>query len=253
MSLVWWVQINATRYDMVPSMIETIDFLGKEISLYYTFWFLGAVAVVIGGYLLGKRFGFGFAKSVLYVVGTVVTGYLLLWATSWVFGGGKMNGLNFIRIVTFLPVPIFLLTRIFRDPFGDVADFLAPLIAIFHGVTHLGCIFEGCCHGYPASWGLYSNAAGTVCFPLQPIEAVSSLLVAAVLLVMMKRNIQKGKLYGWYLVLFGATRFVWEFLRDNEKIWCGISELAFHALAALVLGATALVIANGLRNREKKS
>lgn len=231
------------------SMIETYTLLGKEVSLYYTFWFLGALAVVIGGYLLGKRFGFGFAKSVLYVVGTVITGYLLLWATSWVFGGGKMNGLNFVRIVTFLPVPIFLLTRIFQDSFGDVADFLAPLIAVFHGVTHLGCIFTGCCHGYPTSWGLYSNEVSAVCFPIQPIEAVSSLLVAAVLLAMMKKNMQQGRLYGWYLVLFGSTRFVWEFFRDNEKVWFGISELAFHALTAMVVGILGLTILEYIKRR----
>lgn len=231
-------------------MVESIYLVGNEISLYYTFWFIGALSVVIGGYLLGKRFGFEFAKSILYVVGTVVTGYLLLWGTSWVFGGGKMNGLNFIRIVTFLPVPIFLLSRLFRDPFGDVADFLAPLVPVFHGVTHLGCIFAGCCHGYPASRGLYSNAAGTVCFPIQPIEAASSLLVAVALFVMMHRGVQKGRLYGWYLVLFGATRFVWEFFRDNEKVWFGISELAFHALGALAVGVIGLVIINHRKRRE---
>lgn len=231
-------------------MIESIHLMGNEISLYYTFWFLGALAVVIGGYLLGKRFDFAFAKSIFYVVGAVVTGYLLLWGTSWVFGGGKMNGLNFVRVVTFLPVPIFLLSRLLRDPFGDAADFLAPLIPIFHGVTHLGCIFAGCCHGYPASWGLYSNAAGVVCFPIQPIEAVSSLLVSATLFVMMHRGVQKGCLYGWYLVLFGATRFIWEFFRDNEKIWLGISELAFHALGAFAVGMICLVLLNFLKRRE---
>lgn len=224
-------------------MIEYFVLFGKEISLYYTFWLLGVLAVVVGGYLLGKQFGFNFAKSVLYVVGTVIMGYLLLWATSWIFSGGKMGGLNFVRIATFLPVPILILTTIFKDPFYKVADFLAPLVAIYHGVTHIGCIFAGCCHGYPSQWGLYSNNAQTICFPIQPIEALSSILVGLILLIMMKRNVQRGKLYAWYLVLYGATRFVWEFFRDNEKIWNGISELAFHALAALLIGTVALIIA----------
>ena len=164
-------------------MIETLSVFGAEISLYFFFWFLGAVAVLAGGYVLGKGMGLPFSRSVLYVAGAVALGYMLLWITSWVFGGGKMIGLNFVRVVTFMPVPIYLMTLLLKDPFGKVADFIAPLIAVFHGVTHLGCIFPGCCHGYPAAWGLYSNDAGTVCFPIQPIEAVSSLLVAAVLLV----------------------------------------------------------------------
>lgn len=225
-------------------MIETITIFGRGISLYYTFWFLGVVCVLICGYFLGKRYGFSFAKSVLHVVSAVILGYLLLWGTSWVFGGGKTNGLNFIRIVTFMPVAVFIMAKLLKDRFGDVADFIAPLLAIFHGVTHLGCIFPGCCHGYPSAWGLYSNSVEAVCFPIQPIEAVSSILIGVALLVMGKKNMQASKLYAWYLLLFGSTRFVWEFLRDNEKIWNGISELAFHALAAAVIGALALVIAN---------
>ena len=225
-------------------MPETINLLGSNISLYYTFWLLGVICVLLSGYYLGKHYGFGFSKSVMYVVGAVLLGYLLLWGTSWVSGGGKMGGLNFVRVVTFMPIAIFVLAKLFKDSVGDVADFLAPLIAIFHGVTHLGCIFPGCCHGYPAQWGLYSNYAGAYCFPIQIIEALSSILIGVVLLVMIRKKVQTHKLYAWYLALFGSTRFVWEFFRDNEKIWYGISELAFHAAVAMLIGIVAIVVLN---------
>ena len=225
-------------------MIETIKFFGSEISLYYLFWFIGAMSVIVGGYILGKHYGFPFSRSVLYVAGAVAMGYVLLYLTSVVFNGGKVGGLNFVRVVTFLPVPIWIRTFIYKDSFGDIADFLAPLVAIYHGVTHIGCIFPGCCHGYPAQWGLYSNKAEAVCFPIQPIEAASSILIGVILIIMQKKNIQKGRLYPLYMFLFGGTRFVWEFLRDNVKIWNGVSELAIHALTAMILGVIALAIAN---------
>lgn len=232
-------------------MIEKISVFGSEISLYYLFWFIGAVTVLVGGALLWKKQGDSPAKGILYVAGTVIMGYILLWATSWVFGGGKMNGLNFVRIATFLPLPIWILTRLQKESFGRAADLLAPLIAIFHGVTHIGCIFEGCCHGYPAPWGLYSNVSGTVCFPIQPIEALSSILIGIVLLILLERKLQQGKLYAWYLLLYGGTRFGWEFLRDNEKIWHGISGLAFHALVAFVIGLAALIILQRVTKKEQ--
>ena len=225
-------------------MSETISIFGVSISLYYTFWLLGVLSVIVGGCFLSKRYGFRFSRSVLYIVGAVAVGYLLLWATSWVFNGGKMGGLNFVRVVTFMPIAIFVLAKLFKDSVGDVADFLAPLIAIFHGVTHLGCIFPGCCHGYPAQWGLFSNRAETYCFPIQIIEALSSILIGVVLLVMIRKKVQTHKLYAWYLALFGSTRFVWEFFRDNEKIWYGISELAFHAAVAMLIGIVAIVVLN---------
>lgn len=223
-------------------MVKAFFLFGKEISLYYTFWLIGAITVLAVGYFTGKKRGFNFAKSILYIVCAIILGYLLLWVTSWVFGGGKVNGLNFVRIVTFLPVPIWLLTQLFKDDFASVTDFIAPLVAIFHGVTHIGCIFPGCCHGYPAEWGIYSNEAGAVCFPNQLMEAFSSILIGILLLNMLIKGYQQGKIYAWYLVLFGSTRFCWEFLRDNEKIWLGISELAFHAITACVFGSIALVV-----------
>jgi len=160
--------------------------------------------------------------------------------------------LNFVRIATFLPIPILLLTYLMKDSFGDVADMLAPLISIFHGVTHIGCMFPGCCYGYPAQWGLYSNTAGTVCFPIQPIEALSAILIGVTLIIMLKKGMQRGRLYAWYLALYGCTRFIWEFFRDNEKIWHGISELAFHALAAMVIGIAALVVLHCVKQKEAK-
>lgn len=223
-------------------MIETLTLFGQNISLYYLFWFIGAVTVLILGCQIGKQLEISFARCVIYIAGALFLGYVLLWGTSWVFGGGKMIGLNFIRIVIFMPVPVYLLTRLFGDSFGKLMDLVAPLLAVFHGVTHLGCIFPGCCHGYPSNWGLYSNNAETVCFPIQPIEAVSSILVGVVLLIMMRKQVQTGRLYAWYLLLYGGTRFIWEFFRNNEKIWMGISELAVHAMAACIIGLTALLI-----------
>lgn len=233
-------------------MIEKIPLFGSLISLYYLFWVIGAVVVLIVGCQLGKWYGFSVSRTVLYITGTIALGYLLLWATSWVFGGGKMNGLNFVRIVTFLPVAIFLLSQILKASFWDVSDMLAPLVAIFHGVTHIGCIFPGCCHGYPSQWGLYSNEVRAVCFPSQPLEALSSILIGVLLIWMMKHSKEKGKLYAWYLTLFGGTRFLWEFLRDNEKIWHNLSELALHALAAMVLGLIALAVTTWVRKGSSK-
>ena len=119
-------------------------------------------------------------------------------------------------------------------------------------MTHIGCIFPGCCHGYPSPWGLFSNNAGTVCFPIQLIEAASSVLIGLLLAAFFMRGKQEGLLYGWYLLLFGSTRFIWEFFRNNEKIWNGVSELAMHALVAAILGLAILVTVCLRRRGNKK-
>lgn len=223
-------------------MIETISLFGRPVSLYYLFWFLAMLSAIITGWCLRKDYGFSFSRSTIYAVLDLILGYLLIWVTAWLFGGFKVKGFNFARIVSFVPLYFILLAYVFKESLWKLSDFLAPVGAMFFGTSHFGCIFAGCCHGYPAGWGLYSNTAKTVCFPSQPIEAVVSLLIGAVLFVMAKKKIQQGRLYIWFMILFGDTRFILEFFRGNEKIWCGISELAFHSLAAMILGLAALVI-----------
>lgn len=228
-------------------MIEYISVFGVTISLYYLFWLIGAVLTLAFGCVLGKHYGFSYTRSLVYIAGAIILGYGLMLGTSWVIGGGTLRGQNFIRIIILMPIPVFFLTRLMRDPFWKLSDLVAPLMAIYHGITHIGCIFPGCCHGYSSTWGLYSNNAGAICFPIQIIEVLSSLLVSVILLIMIKRNKNEGMLYAWYLILFGGTRFIWEFFRDNEKIWYGLSELSLHALAAVLLGLVVLIIRKSRR------
>ena len=51
------------------------------------------------------------------------------------------------------------------------------------------------------------------------------------------------------LIIFGSTRFVCEFLRDNDKLFLGISNLALHALLMFIVGIIALVIINKKHNK----
>ena len=59
-----------------------------------------------------------------------------------------------------------------------------------------------------------------------------------------KRNyVPDGLEYPVMLVLFGSTRFLFEFLRDNEKMFWGISNLAIHALFMFVVGIIWIIVA----------
>ena len=51
-----------------------------------------------------------------------------------------------------------------------------------------------------------------------------------------------GRVYAMFLVTFGGTRFLLEFLRDNEKLFLGISSLALHALFMVLVGTVWLMV-----------
>lgn len=112
-----------------------------------------------------------------------------------------------------------------------------PLLV--HGISHFGCIFFGCCSGYPCSFGIYNPFYKDIRFPIQPIEAITAVAIVAYLFYRAKKRsfVPDGLEYPIMLVLFGSTRFIFEFFRYGEKLIFGCSNLAFHALFMFVVGA----------------
>lgn len=218
-------------------MPETILILGKSVSLYYLFWLLALAVTLAVAATMAKHFGYSPYRGLTLSAVALSLGVVAIWALSLVFGG-----FNMVRGVLFYPLIDLLVALAFKESYRKLTDFLAPVAQICSGLSHLGCIFSGCCHGYPASWGIYSNHAETVCFPVQPIEAVVNVAIGIWLIVMIKRKRQQGKLMLWMMTLFGITRFFLEFLRDNRKVWGNVSELALFALATFLVGVAGLIL-----------
>lgn len=225
-------------------MIETISLFGKDISLFFIFWFLAMVVGLIVGLLLRKEYYLSASKCIIYISLDLCIGLLLLIITSKLFGTGNTAGLKFVRIVNFCWIYFLLLAYFLKDPYENILDLLTIKGAFFYAIAHIGCIFPGCCHGYASDWGIYSNNAGYVCFPIQLVECTINIMIGFILLAMRKNKKFHGQLNPWYMIMFGATRFVTEFLRDNDKLFWGISELAIHALVSFILGSVAIIIIN---------
>ena len=233
-------------------MPASIYLFGESVLLYHLFPILALAVFLILGNILGKTYSFGVLKRIFYVLLTVALRSGLLTITSYIIGGGEYSGVNHVRIVVILPFVLLPITLLLKDDFWKVTDFIVPLLSIYHGIVCVGCIFTGCCHGYPSTWGLFSNQAGTICFPIQPIEIMVYILIGVVLLYMTKKKLQPGRLYAWYLVMFGFSRFFLEYLRDDKKIFIGLSEYAIEALVALLVGAVGVCVINSLHKRRKK-
>ena len=75
-------------------------------------------------------------------------------------------------------------------------------------------------------------------FPIQPIEAIVAVAIVLFTWLREKRSgfAVTGEHYPLMLILFGYSRFLLEFARDNEKVFLGISNLAIHALIMGIVG-----------------
>ncbi|MBN1794537.1 MAG: prolipoprotein diacylglyceryl transferase [Candidatus Omnitrophica bacterium] len=116
-----------------------------------------------------------------------------------------------------------------RLPFWTVADILAPSIAVAHAVGRLGCFFYGCCYGCPTDrwYGMIFPSespviyAGQKVIPTQLIESAALFCIFGILLLRRTRRRFSGELFALYLMLYGISRFLIEFLRGDPRgaVW----------------------------------
>lgn len=236
-------------------MISSIMVLGHSYALYDILFYSGFVGVLVYLFSVSRKYDIPYWKTgvfaVLVYTSTLLWMFFLYWADS---GFKSWGGNNIVRVFWWLGVFVFPVSKLLKLDYWKSLDFVSPCLCINHGIAHFGCIFAGCCHGYPCEWGLYSNNAGHRCFPTQPIEAIIALGIAALIWWREKKKGYgqgvDGLSFPIMLMLFGYSRFFLEFLRDNDKLFWGISGLALHALLNAVIGTVSYFI---IKRRNQKA
>ena len=227
-------------------LIRTIADMGLGKTFYDLFFVLGFVSVTIGLVWFGKKLGIPLKKTAVTVA--VVYPLVVLWMfiMFWMETGFRSwGGNNIVRIFIYVPVfglPVAKLLKVDKLKALSLLSF-APLLV--HGVSHYGCIFFGCCSGYPFPGGIYNPFYQDYRFPIQPIEAMGAVAIVGYLFyrARKKKYVPDGLEYPIMLTLFGSSRFVFEFFRNNEKMFWGISNLAVHALFMFIVGVVWIILA----------
>ncbi|HZI19360.1 MAG TPA: prolipoprotein diacylglyceryl transferase [Pyrinomonadaceae bacterium] len=121
-----------------------------------------------------------------------------------------------------------ILVRKYGLPFWKTTDAFAPGVAIGQAVGRQGCFAAGCCWGEPTSlpWGVqFTEAAHRITgvpvdaplHPTQLYESAAALVIFLFLLWLHRRKRFDGQVLTAYAVLYGATRFAIEFVRDDPR------------------------------------
>jgi len=230
-----------------------------------------AIAIVV--YLVfitfyGKNFKVSKLKSFLLGVAGMIVYLVLVKFLAWAESGFKSFGSeNGIRVYVLLPIFMYVLAKIAKvDPL-KLFDMEAAACVLMYGVSHLACIFAGCCHGFEyyegtAMYKIANALTGTNMLPVQLGESICALLVFALVFIIghIKKYETNGTLLCTWYIVFGAQRFLWEFLRDNNKVikfvkmqqadgYIGISNLAIWSALMFLTGIILLIV---FRNIQKK-
>ncbi|MBR4578768.1 MAG: prolipoprotein diacylglyceryl transferase [Oscillospiraceae bacterium] len=141
-------------------------------------------------------------------------------------------------------------------PFLPWLDLLLPGVALAQGFGRIGCFLAGCCYGRATDspLGVIFPAgslapAGVRLLPTQLFSAAGDFLLCGALLLLDRRNPRDGALAAAYMLLYGAGRFLVEFLRDDPRGSVGLLSTSQFISLFIVAGGVLL----GVLIRRKKA
>jgi len=201
-----------------------------------------AIVAVIGG-ILGARIGWIMTSPDLLWYLAHPLRIFAIWEGGLSYFGGIIGGV----------IAAGLLIRRRRMAFWQMADIVAPFLALSFGIGKIGCWLNGDSNGTATtSWlGVIftdplsqSSILNQKVWPAQLFNSASGFLVFAVLFwVVRKRKHYDGHVFIWYLYLYGATSFVVEFFRDipvhvlrlTPNQWTDITIIVAGIIASQIL------------------
>lgn len=230
---------------MVNDLIRFLAERGLSDAVYNGFLVLSFAGWFLFNFRSGKKYGIPPGKRAIISAVVWPVAYGLLYVLFWIESSfTRWGSHNIVRGYIWFPLIGVVLAKLLHLKPRTVVDYIAPGCSLSQGIAHLGCSFAGCCYGFPAEKGIWNPQFETCLFPNQILEALAALLVFAVcaLYARKRRYDSDGRVYPLFLILFGVTRFLLEFLRDNQKVIGNISILALHCVLMAVVGTVWLII-----------
>ncbi|MEO0074567.1 MAG: prolipoprotein diacylglyceryl transferase [candidate division WOR-3 bacterium] len=202
---------------------------------------LTLIMVVIGARLLYVIFHFSeFANDLIGIIA---------------FWRGGLGGLMFFGGFLFAFIAGIIYVQVNRMPIYKMLDAIAPALVLGEGITRIGCFLNGCCFGKPTNCFMgiifppHSAAGYQFHIPIHPTQLYSSLagfILFGIALILEKKHLKDGVLFGIILALYSLFRFGIDFVRYYENA----ANFLVNQIIALVLfiGAVVFVIIR-LRNK----
>ena len=142
---------------------------------------------------------------------------------------------------TLLPLVAWLCAKAFNTSVGFAGDIAALCMLAHHTLGRSGCVFGGCCYGFPCEWGIYSRYTQANQFPVCIVESLFTLGILVFILVRVCRKgyTPDGKNLPYFLLLYGTCRFFSEFTRESTYdfwIFWRFSDVHIHMLVMAAVG-----------------
>ncbi len=231
---------------------------GYNLIGYYAMYLVGTILMFTVSFLTYKKYELKLWQAIVFTIvalaggltGTVVMGdiYGKVLAANGIAGS---SGMAIYGAVMFTPIILLITCLIFRQPWKKIIDMIAPSGIIFTACAKLGCLFAGCCSGIECSFGIYSNVHKAKMFPSPIFEFITMLIIIVIgfRYAFKSKKFVSGTVYPVMGILYGSTRFFWEFLRfytrDIERhIVMGMTLWQFCSVITVTISVIWLIYLN---------
>jgi phosphatidylglycerol---prolipoprotein diacylglyceryl transferase len=132
---------------------------------------------------------------------------------------------------------LILFARRRKEPFWRLTDFTVTGLPLGHAIGRVGCFLNNCCYGCATAvpWGVERD--GVVRQPVQLYEFAFNMALYGLLLWAYPRRKADGRVFALYLMVYPAGRFLFEFLRGDDRLcWLGMNVAQEVSLALFAAG-----------------
>jgi phosphatidylglycerol---prolipoprotein diacylglyceryl transferase len=159
-------------------------------------------------------------------------------------------------------IALFFLARHYQTPVLEFMDLCSPAAAVGYAIGRIGCLLSGDGdYGVPTKlpWGMsFPNGVVSTTetcvqhgwrsdcrvHPTPLYEFLIWMLIAAILWRIGKKSLNGeavGKVFSYYLILTGLSRFLIEFIRINPRSFFGMSNAQTASLVSIIIGVLLLL------------
>lgn len=139
-------------------------------------------------------------------------------------------------------------------------DIMAPSLALGQSLGRLGCFFAGCCYGKACDlpWAVtftHPDSLAPTGIPIHPTQLYSSLtnfLIFILLFFFRKKKSFDGQLFWVYVFLYGITRSIIEFFRNDFRGGLVFNTLSISQTTGCVMAILAVIMIAYLRGKPRK-
>ncbi|MBO2516780.1 MAG: hypothetical protein CW338_05795 [Clostridiales bacterium] len=164
---------------------------------------------------------------------------------------GTWDGRSFYGALFLAPclmIPVALLLRI---KIRELLDLCAPCECIMLALLKVDCVVSGCCYGIVLGRREVEDGFQAIRFPSKITECVAAMILMVVLILILKKKKNYGLIYPWYMVLYGASRFCLNLLRDTEPFVWILPAGNFWSLISITIGLIWMLVYKKWQKKNK--